>query len=149
MLHDHQLLLWLAMVNPQLHFYHVWNMQLFDRLLEYYLNHIIHKYKRLKSRANLGFMREGCFDSLSSGLASSQSVDSEKVINDVILVGSINNACSLAAVVSRCPALGVTMQTLLHELPQVLLLYWHWNTTGHSKKLSRSINSNSRMEKLT
>ena len=40
----------------------------------------------------------------------------------VVLVGSFNNACSLAAVVSRCPALGVTMQTLLHELPQVLLL---------------------------
>ena len=84
-----------------------------------------------------------------SGLASSQLIDSEKVINDVILVGSINNACSLAAVVSRCPALGVTMQTLLHELPQVLLLYWHWNTTWHSKKLSSSINPNSRTEELT
>ena len=51
--------------------------------------------------------------------------------------------------VSRCPALGVTVQTLLHELPQVLLLYWHWKTTWHSKKLSSSINPNSRMEKLT
>ena len=94
-------------------------------------------------------MGEGIGLTVSSGMASSHLVDGEKVINDVILVGSINNACSLAAVVSRCPALGVTMQTLLHELPQVLLLYWHWNTTGHSKKLSRSINSNSRMEKLT
>ena len=46
----------------------------------------------------------------------------EKVFNNVILVGSSNDACSLAAVVGRCPALGIALKALLGEFPQVLVL---------------------------
>ena len=72
----------------------------------------------------------------------------EKIFNDVVLKGSCNNACSLAAVVGRCPALGVTVKALLGEFPQILFFHWHWGTTRHKEKLGIFINPNSIVEEL-
>ena len=73
----------------------------------------------------------------------------EKILNDVILVGSCNDARSLAAVVGRCPALGVTVKALLGEFPQVLFFDWHWRTTRHMENMCFLINPHSRTEELT
>ena len=71
----------------------------------------------------------------------------EKIFNDVILIGSCNDARSLAAVVGRRPAL-VTVKALLGEFPQVLFLHWHWRTTRHTKNLVICINFYSITEEL-
>ena len=73
----------------------------------------------------------------------------EKIFNDIILIGSCYNACSLAAVVGRCPALGVTVKILLGELPQVLLFHWHWGATRHMKNMCILINPHSITKELT
>ena len=74
----------------------------------------------------------------------------EKIFNNIILIGSCYNACSLAAVVGGCPALGVTVtKTLLGELPQVLLFHWHWGATRHMKNMCILINSHSITKELT
>ena len=72
----------------------------------------------------------------------------EKIFNNVILIGSCNNTRSLAAVVGRCPALGVTVKALLGELPQVLFFHWHWGTSGHMKNTCVFINPHSITEEL-
>ena len=96
----------------------------------------------------------GCGEVCSSclkfqGPAARQSLHSrEKIFNDVILIGSCNDARPLAAVVGRCPALGVTVKTWLREFPQVLLLHWHWGSTRNNKNSTVFVNSYSITEEL-
>ena len=70
-------------------------------------------------------------------------------MNNVVLIGSSNDARSLAAVVGRCPALGVTVKALLGEFPQVLFFDWHWRTTRHTENMCFLINPHSIAEELT
>ncbi len=72
----------------------------------------------------------------------------EKIFNDVILIGSCNDARSLAAVVGRCPALGVTVKALLGEFPQVLFFHWYRRTIRYTKNSIIFVNLYSITEEL-